>query len=321
MAHDPNERLAVVDMGTNTFNLLIAERTGITAESSHPSWTALHRDKIPVKLGAGGIHLGIITQDAEERALNALKSHRATIDEFNPSEVQCYATSAMRDAANGMAIKNRIAHEVGFDVKIIDGNREAELIFKGVQGSMPNLADPVLIMDIGGGSTEFIIGHNNGILWKKSYPLGVSRLLEMFRPSDPGTPEDLVRITNYLDDALSDLRAAVQLHKPMILLGSSGSFDTLRDVIHGGVVQENAGNIYTFNLVELENTLLRLKKMSTTERLNVPGMMPIRAEMMGISSLFIEYILDAFNLEQILQSNYALKEGVVFEWLKANNHG
>ena len=115
---------------------------------------------------------------------------------------------------------------------------------------------PLLIMDIGGGSTEFIIGNGDQLLWKRSYPLGVSRLLELHRPSDPATSSDRERLYQHLDESLPDLYKACETHQPRVLVGSSGSFDTLRDVIHGGIDPSNSeSNFYSFEPEVLHRTL------------------------------------------------------------------
>lgn len=312
--------IAIVDMGTNTFNLLIAAWT--PTPENPTAWTPRFASKIPVKLGEGGIHQGIITAAAEERAIAALKQHRKSIDEHRPDAIFCSATSAMRDASNGPQIQERIAREIGLDITVISGDREAELIFKGVMGSVPAMDQPLLIMDIGGGSTEFIIGHGDQLLWKRSYPLGVSRLLELLRPSDPATPSDFERLYHHLDEAMVELYEACDAHQPTVLVGSSGSFDTLRDVIHGGLVSSNTNaNYYTFQPEALHHTLNHLMHLSTAERLKVPGMIPLRAEMMGVGCAFIKHVLVKLDLERILQSDYALKEGVLMEWIKSQQHG
>lgn len=307
-------------MGTNTFNLLIAAWTP-TPENAD-AWTPRFTSKIPVKLGEGGIHQGFITPAAEERALAALKQHRKSIDEHRPDAIFCSATSAMRDASNGPQIQERIARELGLELTVISGDREAELIFKGVMGSLPTMNQPLLIMDIGGGSTEFIIGNGDQLLWKRSYPLGVSRLLELHRPSDPATSSDRERLYQHLDESLPDLYKACETHQPRVLVGSSGSFDTLRDVIHGGIDPSNSeSNFYSFEPEVLHRTLHHLMHLSTAERLEVPGMIPLRAEMMGVGCAFIEHVLQKLDLERILQSDYALKEGILMEWIKSQRHG
>ena len=303
-------RIGVLDLGTNTFNLVISELF-------EKDFKVIYNEKIPVKIGKGGIHKRTIVPEAEERALQALRTHRSTLEEYNVSDFSAFATSAMRDAENGEKIKTRIKNELEIDVQIIDGMREAELIYKGVQLAVGSSEQPVLIMDIGGGSTEFIIAKGDQILWMYSYPLGVSRLLEILTPNDPMTQEDRDRFTQHLNRELVELDDAIATYQPKTLIGSSGSFDTLVEMI----AQQFYGTSwkdeirYEFDIADFHKIAEIIIPSTLDERLAMPGLVPMRAEMMVLSTLFIDYVWKKYELEQMLQSNYALKEGVIAEHL------
>lgn len=303
-------RIGVLDLGTNTFNLVIAELKG-------DDFNVVYNEKIPVKIGKGGIHKKTILPEAEQRALDAITAHSATLEKFGVQHYSAFATSAMRDAENGQEIKLRIQRELGIDVNIIDGLREAELIFKGVQLAIGTSNEPILIMDIGGGSTEFIIAEKEEIKWMQSYPLGVSRLLEILTPADPITERDQKRLFEHLDGELTALTKAIATYQPKKLVGSSGSFDTLVEMIAQQFYDTTWSDEirYTFDLADFEKIKNIIVKSTLDERLNMPGLVPMRAEMMVLSTLFIDYILKKYGLEQMLQSNYALKEGVIAEQL------
>ncbi len=169
-------RIAVIDCGTNTFNLLVVEL-------QNASFKRIYTSKIPVKLGEGGINNKVIHKIPFKRGVDALVKFKNELNKLAVVEIYAFATSAIRDAENGIDFKKEVLIQSGIEINIIDGNKEAELIYKGNKLAMDLGTGPSLIMDIGGGSTEFIIGNKEHILWKKSYRLGAARMLEKFNPS------------------------------------------------------------------------------------------------------------------------------------------
>jgi exopolyphosphatase/guanosine-5'-triphosphate,3'-diphosphate pyrophosphatase len=148
-------RIAVIDLGTNTFNLLIVD------SDKNGTYSILVNEKLPVKLGAGGIGKRIITPEAVERGIAALKEQKKTIDNYHTDHIHAFATSAIRSADNGKEFADRIKKEVGINLEIITGEKEAELIFKGISQSVPLDAEKILVLDIGGGG-EGVIGRLKG---------------------------------------------------------------------------------------------------------------------------------------------------------------
>src|SRR4029077_17979396 len=129
-------------------------------------------NELPVELGKGGIHKKEITPEAMQRAVRALRHHRKKMGEYNVDEYYAFATSAVRDAGNGNMFIRKMRIETGIEVKILSGEEEAQWIYEGVKQAGVLGNEVSLIMDIGGGSTEFIIADEKKIFWKKSYPLG-----------------------------------------------------------------------------------------------------------------------------------------------------
>ena len=155
-------RIAILDLGTNTFHLLIASL-------SDRHFEIIVKEKIPVKIGEGGINRAVISRGAKVRALSAVEKFKKIIEENAASEVMAFATSAIRSASNGTELLNDIYNATGIKAKIINGNQEAQYIFNGVRQAV-DLGDTIsLIMDIGGGSVEFIIGNVHTLLWKRSF--------------------------------------------------------------------------------------------------------------------------------------------------------
>ena len=306
------QKLAVIDCGTNTFHLLVAEL-------SDEKYKILYKKQFPVKLGQGGINQKFIHPDAFKRGIDALKYFAQKIKELEVNYLQAFATSATRSANNGLEFENAVYNETGIKLSIIDGDREAELIFKGVQQAFPLGYENVLTMDIGGGSVEFIIGNKESILWKGSFNVGGARLVDMFHKTEPIAQSEIEALNHFLDERLGTLKEAIQQYPITKLIGSAGSFDSICELINSKFSSRLLQNNETWceipmqRYVVIHNTLL----MSTyRERLNMEGLAGYRVEMMVVSSCLIQYILKTLGIKQMYCSTYALKEGALYEMLE-----
>jgi len=310
--HTEPTRIAILDFGTNTFNLLITE------VSKENKLNVLHTAKEAVKLGEGGITRKIITEEAFKRGISAIEKHLVRVKEFNVSKVYAFATSAIRDASNGKSFIAAVKERFDIYVLIIEGEREAEMIYRGVRLSLQMDEKPVLILDIGGGSNEFIIANHKEIFWKQSFNLGMARLLETFNPSNPISPQEINTLIKYLKTELKELFSAVAEFKPVMLVGASGSFETVSAMLQhrfpGKYTQTHSTfrEIFPEDFLALHEVLL---KSTIEERKIMQGMEPVRVEMIVLASIFIKVTLEECRLEKILQSDYALKEGVIAEIL------
>ena len=298
-------KVAILDMGTNVFNLLITD-------VSEDGYEILKVLKVPSKIGEGGITKGILTQTAFDSARAAIGELTSAINEMGGVDsFRGIATSAVRDAANSAEFLSMVNSEFGIEAEAISGNREAELIYKGVRESMLLYNERFLIMDIGGGSNEFIIADKNQIYWKRSYNMGVVRLREMFPPSDPISEKELTHLERYYDQNMSDLWEAVGQYRPTLLIGCSGSFDTLRELIY----TEDDGTVPSMEIekekfIQLHRKLLRSVR---EERAAMPGMSPIRVDYIVIGSILVNLVIEKTAITDIHQSSYSLKEGYMAE--------
>lgn len=299
-------KAAVIDMGTNTFHLLLVELNG-------QGFRTLYKEKIPVKLGQGGITENQIAPDAEKRAFHTLKHFKNLIDGEHINQVFAFATSAVRNAKNGPAFVSRIKEDLGIHVNVISGDEEAELIYEGINLSGSLNGRTNLMMDIGGGSVEFIIGTSKEIFWKRSFEIGGQRLLSAFHYHDPILPEEVERLEAYCQEQLQPLIEAIQLYKPSGLVGASGTFDTLTDIHYESMLQCKLTGQHVFELptVEFGRIFEMLKTKNREERLKIPGMIAMRVDMIVVASCLIEFILRYVPVEAIVCSFYSLKEGAV----------
>jgi len=273
--------IAILDFGTNTFNLLIAELKEL-------SFKVLHTSKQPVKLGRGGIQINRITPDAFERGFVAITNHMETIQNFEVEEIRGFATSAIRNASNGEEFVAQVEARFGFRVRVIPGDREAELIYKGVRQAIRLTETKVMILDIGGGSNEFIICNRDGIIWKHSFELGMARIMELFDLSDPISFDEIKALESYFKQELQPLIAVVRKERPLTLIGASGSFDTFYSLLqerYGMAPDENHGReISLKDYNKLHRVLIR---STTAERKAMQGMEPVRVEMIVAATIFV----------------------------------
>jgi exopolyphosphatase/guanosine-5'-triphosphate,3'-diphosphate pyrophosphatase len=270
-------------------------------------------------LGEGGISHGAIAPAAYERALQTLQYFKTKIAEHHVQEVRALATSAVRNAANGQSFIQDIANQLGIQVEVISGEREAELIYHGVKSALEIGFEKSLIIDIGGGSVEFIICDDHQIYWKQSFEIGAQRLLDKFFITDPIAEHAIEAEKLYLQEKLGSLTEAVTRCKPTVLIGSSGTFDTLCDIDsqRKGIDRQQdscpEADLALADFYEIYEDMLRKNR---TERLAIPGMMEMRVDMIVVAMILIDFVLENYAINKIRVSAYALKEGLLSQLLQ-----
>lgn len=297
-----DKKVAVIDLGTNTFNLLIAT---VTANTFH----TLYYDKTGVALGMGGINDQTLAGDAIDRALEALQAFKAKCGAFNVDEIRAFGTSAIRDAKNGDEFCKLVENKTGITIQVISGLEEAELIYQGVKWSY-DYAQPAIIMDIGGGSTEFILADKDGVQKAISLNIGVSRIYQQLKLSDPISKEDIQTIENWLEEHAEGKLNGIQCD---ILIGSSGTFETLHEVYFKQSFPETQGCI-PMSADELMEVLDHIIQSTYEERKQNPFIIPIRQIMIPIASVKINWVLKKLGIKQLLISPCSLKEGALRQY-------
>jgi exopolyphosphatase / guanosine-5'-triphosphate,3'-diphosphate pyrophosphatase len=298
-------RIAIIDMGTNTFHLLIAEKR-------NNSYAIVHRERIASKIGVGGINNGMITPEGEERALRALKDFKEVSDSWKVSNTTAFGTSALRNAKNGLNLIDRIKFEIGIEAKIVSGDEEAELIYKGVRTAVNLGKEKSLIVDIGGGSVEFIIGNEKEIFWKQSFEIGGQRMVERFHHHDPILKEEVDQIQEFLNEVLNPLLGQLQIHRPTTLVGSSGTFDTLSEIYcqQRNILYEDLSET-PLTLQAFENIFTELLAKNRVQRMQIPGMIEMRVDMIVVACCLVDFLVRNHSFQNIRVSTYSLKEGVL----------
>ncbi|HEV7380211.1 MAG TPA: phosphatase [Dyadobacter sp.] len=304
-----SSRLGIIDLGTNTFHLLIVEQNG-------SSVTTLFRESKPARIGMGGINKKIITDEAIGRALDVLHFFRKQLDVFSvpQDKVFAFGTSAIRNADNKEAFCETVMKETAIPITVINGNEEAEYIYKGVRYGTSMGSDPSLIMDIGGGSVEYIIGNEEQIFWKQSFEIGGQRLMEKYMTSDPLPEGNRKKLYNYLDDQLIPLANAIHQYAPQKIVGSSGTFDTLIDMDfqhRTGEWPPKEQTDFRLPLEEFYRVYELILAGDHDQRMSIPGMIPLRVDMIVVAMCLIDFVLRRHQIREIQVSSYALKEGVL----------
>lgn len=315
-------RVAVIDCGTNTFSLVVADlnKTG---------WRNAFTMRQVVFLGQGGFKQASLLPDRFAKGIDAMRVMKSAIQNLGVEEVQVFATSAVRDATNGLEFCGAVRKWTGWEVRVLSGLEEAQWIHEGVSLTCPPINDVQLTMDIGGGSLEFVLWRKvklqdvPEVLWSTSVDAGIARLEDFGAPSDPLSVEGESRFLPFLDYTLAAVVAAMKLHQPGRLIGAAGSFDTLLEMVHAhekiNVPSSSVSpslapipKIQPLDLKVLEKIHHELVRLPIEKRLTLAGMAPARARMMPLASMLIQYVLkNGPEGMQVFQSPFALREGAL----------
>ncbi len=304
-------RIAIVDLGTNTFNLLIAD---VLKEKI----SVIYAGREVVKLGEKSINENRIADAAFARGIKAFIAYTEIIKKHQPKIIKVLATSAIREAHNGLDFITETKKLTGIETTIITGEKEAELIYLGNRIAVEMNDEAHLIMDIGGGSTEFIIANNKTVFWKQSYKLGVARLLEKFKPENPASKKTIQSINDYLNQSLQSLLGELKKHKINCLIGSAGAFETVVDMI-GKENSSSGKSCYEIDLRDYNSISKKTIQSTAEEREHMSGLIPMRRDMIVLSYLLIDFIVKNAGIKQVKVSTYSLKEGALFEIINATN--
>jgi exopolyphosphatase / guanosine-5'-triphosphate,3'-diphosphate pyrophosphatase len=298
-------RVAVVDIGTNSTRLLIAD-----VDPANGSMRELVRRSNVTRLGHGVDATGLLSEDAIQRVLDTLEEYRAEIDAKGATANLAVLTSAVRDAANGPEFAQRVREDYRLDARVLAGEEEAQLTFLGAMTGRPPATEPTVLIDIGGGSTEFVIGVGRTPGFHVSLPAGVVRMSERHIHSDPPSPHELQALardvhTVLLDGLPSDQRASVA--HAIAVAGTATSaaaiaqeldpYDSSR--VHG----------YKLELSTVELLLARLADMTEAQRREVVGLHPDRAPTIVAGMILLAEAISAFNLEHVEVSEHDILRG------------
>jgi exopolyphosphatase / guanosine-5'-triphosphate,3'-diphosphate pyrophosphatase len=297
-------RVGIIDMGSNTFNFLVAH----IGKNGH--WSREFVNSIPVFIGKNAGPGFTIQPDRMARALDAVGIHANNALNYDCEKVIAFGTAFMRKASNASSLTNQIRKRFKVDVHIITGLEEAAFIYRGIQLLLPTTNRTRLIMDIGGGSVEFIIDKQGEVLWKQSFETGVSLLSQMREFSDPFAPDDIQFIKHYFEETTGELTGAAEQHRPKLLVGSAGSFDTIAAVISASTGKNRLEDLTEIKSSDFKKFSSSMLEKNAMNRAKVRGMEPGRVHSMPIACLLIDSVLSRFKLEGIQRTAYSMREGI-----------
>ncbi len=312
-----NNILAAIDVGTNTFRLLIAE---VSHPGSHGnySFNEIISERIITRLGDGVQERGFLNESAINTSIKALKKFSTLISDNNVCMISAIATSALREAKNSAIFLERVKAETGIEIKIISGKKEAEITASGMLIDVP-IPESALMIDIGGGSTELIPIINNKLLSSVSLDLGVVYLANKYMREDPPLSSDLSsmdkEISRTIEPMINSFREFIT--SDTTLIGTAGTVTTLSAV---------SQNLKCFDHNMIHNSKLSINKVaaiysdiSVISSKKRSGYIPYESERLDIivpGTLILLKLMEAFKFNTLNVSNYGLREGILIELFK-----
>lgn len=299
------ENIGLIDFGSNTFHLLIASL-------SKDEIKILYRERSYVFLAQGGI--SHIVPEAMERAFRAVEKFHKKCRDYNVRHIISVGTSALRTADNRLVFLNEIGEKYMIRPEIIDGNREAELIYKGMILACPSYQTDALMMDIGGGSTEFTLTRDGKVVYQTSLVMGLGELYSKFPLSDPATSGEINKTLEFMNETGADLLSALQKHHPTHLIGGSGTFDVLAYALTRSEFKKSDKTCTSTDPVQFEEYIDRIIASTLEQRIRNRDIPEKRIRLIVHACLSIRWILRFHRFERIVFSKYALKEGLLKEY-------
>ena len=298
-------RVAAVDCGTNSVRLLVADVQG-------RSKVDLHREMRVVRLGQGVDATGLLAPEAIERTRVALVDYAATCRDLGVETTRMVATSATRDAGNRGDFEAVVRETLGVAPEVVSGEEEAALSFDGATRGLDPADGPFLVMDIGGGSTELVLGTAH-VEASRSVDVGCVRLTERHLRSDPPTAHEIALATGDVEAALAHVREVVPVERARTAVGLAGSVTTVAAVALGlGAYDADRLHLSRVSAAQVAEVTARLLAMTRAERAALPVMHPGRVDVIGAGALVLDVLLSRMGLTEVLVSEADILDGIAW---------
>jgi len=312
-------RRAVIDVGTNSIKLLVADVSG---HDVRPVW----EESRQTRLGRGFYETHRLQAGAIATTAQAVRDFATTARRREAATVRVIATSAARDAVNPQDLLSAIEDATGLNVEIISGEREADWVYQGVRTDPRLAGQPILLLDVGGGSTEFILGQGDAKHFRHSFPLGTVRLMEKLPPSDPPHPQELAACRRWLKDFLErEVRPALDpaLRQELAARAGKGAVNLVGTGGTASVLACMEAELRTYDRERIEAARLSIERMrarvaklwtsSLEQRKKVAGLPPNRADVILMGSVIYEAIMEALGFPELRVSTRGLRFAAVMD--------
>ncbi|MCI0707269.1 MAG: Ppx/GppA family phosphatase [Ignavibacteriae bacterium] len=313
--HQP-KNLAAIDIGTNSLHLVVAQ-----IDPKSGKFLILDREKEAVRLGSGATDMKTIAPDAMNCGIQTLVRFKA-IAEANRATVRAVATSAVREALNQHEFVKRAKSEADISVEVISGTEESRLIYLGVLQALPVYDKRILLIDIGGGSTEFLVGEKRKVLFANSLKLGAIRLTQRFFSDGRSNGKQVKECRKYIRGMINPVVREIGKLKPKTTTGSSGTIQSIARIVKSlrGENERTKLNNFTFTAEELHDVVEMLLRAETPRQRNdIPGLDQSRSDIIVGGALILEQAMEDLHLRSITVSEYALREGVILDTIEKNS--
>lgn len=301
-------KYAVIDMGTNSVRLMLAE-------VKERQLVNVTKELEMTRLGEGVDATRQLSERSMAATVDAIKAFKAKAEAFGAQSLKTIATSAVRDAENRDAFVERVLRETGVDIDVISGAVEAELGFKGVMAGLER-PDQILVVDIGGGSTEFIVGNEHGIAFSVSENVGAVRMTGKHLLQDPVDAKENKAMVADIDQIVESTMASLKQQTFHTIVGIGGTLTTISAMLQE-MEQYDPTRIQNsvVSKRDIDKLLERMKPMKNDERKKIKGLAPKRADIIYAGMMIMERVLTVLEKEALIISDYDNLEGALFEYL------
>jgi exopolyphosphatase / guanosine-5'-triphosphate,3'-diphosphate pyrophosphatase len=294
-------KIAVIDLGTNGFRLQIAE----TFEAG--KFNIIHREARDLKMASEGFQR--IGAAPFKRGLEAMRHFCVVLKLHNVLKIKAIGTAFLRLAENGTDFIEAVKRETGIEIELISGEREAELIYKGMRLGIPLSIEPVLMVDVGGGSVEFIIADAHKMLWAKSFDIGVAILKQRFHKNDPILKGEIEVIEDFLDNNTQDLQRAILEFQPKFPSIACSTLDFMVKILRGSY----QSHYFEFDKSTFQDFYQKLTFLDESTLFATPDVPQDKVEMLTVSMILMDWVMRKLEAEKMLASAYSMKAGMFYE--------
>ena len=302
-------KIASLDLGTNSLILTVAEWNGT-------AFTPLFEDVQVVRLGQDLAKRGSLHPEAKKRCLKELQNFSEKIAQFEIENVLAAGTAALRNAGDGVQFVQEIEDQLGFSFRIISGDEEASLTFKAIQHEFADLAQQFIMIDIGGGSSELVVGDGDIILSKTSLEVGTVSFTERFVQHDPPAIDELNAASSVIAELMHQFPAG---STSSMAVGVAGTVTTLKAVdVEMDEYDPCAVHRSQLNKDDVVRLGKLFRSMPTKQRVKIKGLPPMRADIIPMGATILETLMKELNLESVYVSDRGLRWGLLYDWIEKN---